>query len=547
MKNKGNSRKHAYVLQDHIKEGNTFYPPFTYKFGKSRFEQINWRADFVPELIWIALLLKDHGFDRAKDFACSLGFYADLSQYLPIKHDFGIISGYSKLDDVAKSYILKKLGSNNMIEPLRQSLLPLITLYPECPLAFITDGSDEKIAIEQAKEIIGPDLEEMLYRREKLPTYAQGICLEIQKSTGKMHFGSLLNIDILKKYPESQESQDEASRIRAAMNTLTLMDFSNKWAKYFWRRGREIGSCVILPQDDLFLGTIQQEFNLYHVECFRMYCDACNDLWEIIEKHYEIDYYDPLCDEILLGLACRIYRLTIHIVSFLPNWTEDIAEAFLRMIIESYIYYQWLKKKGQRQDFERFYEYGLGQQKLRMEHLTQYFQSQGLSAEEAKKQNMGMNFLKKHKMPEFVPVTIGNPLGKTLRVIAQEADCREIYALVYSPASSAVHGMYDSLDLFYSRTCANPFHCLHKVPYHWSKSPISGYGPINCLILTDWILSDIISSLNQDLPDEMPGEKFLRELNSKEDFERFAERDDVKEWIEKTDSFRSRFENGAKE
>jgi len=59
-------KKHSHVLQDHFKKGSTFYPPFTYEDGIGRFEQIKWRADFVPELIWIALLVQDYDFDREK-------------------------------------------------------------------------------------------------------------------------------------------------------------------------------------------------------------------------------------------------------------------------------------------------------------------------------------------------------------------------------------------------------------------------------------------------------------------------------------------------
>jgi hypothetical protein len=47
------TKRHTHVLQDHFKKGNTFYPPFTYEGGVSRFEHINWRGDFIPELIWV--------------------------------------------------------------------------------------------------------------------------------------------------------------------------------------------------------------------------------------------------------------------------------------------------------------------------------------------------------------------------------------------------------------------------------------------------------------------------------------------------------------
>jgi hypothetical protein len=319
---------------------------------------------------------------------------------------------------------------------------------------------------------------------------------------------------------------------------MLKMSIQNKgWIKYFWLRGHALGECMVPPQNDLLIGAIPQEVRLYHLECFRRYSERANDLWDKIEKSYKIDFYEPLKDEILLSLACRIYRLTIHVVSFLPNWTEDISEIFIRMVLESYIYYRWLEKNGKQEDYEKFYNYGLGQQKLRVEHIKRYLKEQGLSEDDVRQRQIGFDYLKKHKIPEFVPVNVGNPLDKNLRIIADEADCRELYALIYSPASSAIHGMYDSLDLFYSRTCMNPFHGLHKVPYHWSKCPVSAYGAFNCIDVTDWILSDLLSSIHQEIPNQMPGEVFVKEILDKEGIDDFSKREDVQKWIENLKSF----------
>lgn len=534
------SRKHSKVLQDHFKKGNTFYPPFTYDRDVSRFEYVNWRGDFVPELIWIAVIIKDYGFDEAKKLACDIAFFADQAALCSTKYDFGIVSSYSFLSEEAKQRIIQKLKSHSDFDKIGRALSPLITLYPECPLSFLTYGFQQEADYNESYKKISDILDELLYRAEKLPTMAQGIHHDIEICTGKLIFAPPLkpkNTDILKEYPDNPESQIVASYIRAGTQMINMSIKNKKWIKYFWNRGHELGACIIPPENDLLIGSIPQEVILYHQECFRQYFERANYLWELIEENYKIDFYEPLRDEILLSLACRIYRLTIHVVSFLPNWTEDISEIFIRMVIESYIYYQWFKKQGKKEDYEAFYNYGLGQQKLRMEHTKQYLKSQGLSEEEIKENKANINYLIKHRMPEFVPVNVGNPLGKNLRIIADEADCRELYALMYSPASSAIHGMYDSLDLFYSRTCSNPFHCLHKVPYHWSKSPVSTYSSFNCITITDWVLSDILFSIGKDIPDKMPGELFLKEILDKNKLDAFSKQDHVQKWIDHSESF----------
>jgi hypothetical protein len=314
---------------------------------------------------------------------------------------------------------------------------------------------------------------------------------------------------------------------------------SKKWAQYFWRRGYNICDCEVVQSDELHIGNIRQEVLLYHQECFRKYFERANVLWSKIDKKYIIDLYDPIKDEILLGLACRIYRLTIQVVSFIPNWTEDISEIYVRLVVESYIYYRWLTKNGKQEDYVKFYEYGLGQQKLRYEHLIEYFKTQGLSEDEIKEHNLGINYLKAHKMPEFVPVNVGNVLGKNLRIIADEAECREIYALMYSPASSAIHGMYDSLDIFYLKKCINPFHGLHRVPYHWSKCPVTTYAVFNCVSITDWVIADILDSLNESIPEHMPGDLFIEEILSKDELESFSKKKEVQDWIKHSETLRN--------
>jgi len=271
------------------------------------------------------------------------------------------------------------------------------------------------------------------------------------------------------------------------------------------------------------------------VSCFKRYNDRGNELWNRVQQDYRFDLYAPLRDEILLALVCRIYRITIQVASFFANWTEDISETYLRMVVESYIYYHWLVKKGNPADFEKFYEYGLGQQKLQSEHLNLFLQSAGFTKEEARAQNAGLEFLRKHKMPEFIPVNVGNPLGKTLYDISKEVDqvapelgCKNLYSLIYSPASSAVHGMYDSLEKFYMQQCVNPFHGGHKIPFFWGKSPVTSFGFSNCLGISDAVLADLIKSFGGTLPERMPGELFMAELNSTDEFAAFKQGGQVK-------------------
>jgi len=57
-KNKS-SKKKGRVLQDHVKIKSTFYPSF---FLQIPTEEVDWRKNIMPELLWLALLIKQCGF-----------------------------------------------------------------------------------------------------------------------------------------------------------------------------------------------------------------------------------------------------------------------------------------------------------------------------------------------------------------------------------------------------------------------------------------------------------------------------------------------------
>ena len=309
----------------------------------------------------------------------------------------------------------------------------------------------------------------------------------------------------------------------ASMIEPMQKQFSMTWPQTFWAESGNIGQCQPQKVEATYPGSFPQIFLFYSFECFRRYSDRYSQLWNLIVLNYPMGLHKPVRREILLGLLCRMYRLVVQQISFPVNWTEDFGKIFVRMLVESYIYYSWLSTKGTTEDFAKFYEHGLGQQKLYMEHLSSYFQEHGIKEDECG--NIGADFLRNHKMPMFVPVNVGNPLGKNLLDLAADCDCAEIYALLYGPCSSAVHGMYDTLDNHYLRVCVNPFHGGHRIPYFWYKSPISDFGIANGLSLIDWAMEDALKCAGRenDIPEKMPGEVFLQELNDEAAFEQFKQ------------------------
>ncbi len=116
--------------------------------------------------------------------------------------------------------------------------------------------------------------------------------------------------------------------------------------------------------------------------------------------------------------------------------------------------------------------------------------------------------------PKFTDAILRDP---------KETGLSHIYSLVFGPTSSMVHGMYDSLERYYLRRCLNPFHCLHRVPFYWSKNSISEYGPRNALVLADWVFVGMLTDVGEDPSTPMPGQNFFDRLDDGKAFEAFCD------------------------
>ncbi len=163
--------------------------------------------------------MKDYGYERAKELVCDIAFFTGQSQIFEIHFDFGLISSYENLSEEAKERIVGKLKAHSNIDQIEKTLSHLVFLYPECPLSFLLSDIESKTDHKKACNVVGPVLDEMLYRLEKLPTLAQGIHYDVEISTGKLKFVPPLkpkDTSSLKDYPETKESEMIASSIRAS-------------------------------------------------------------------------------------------------------------------------------------------------------------------------------------------------------------------------------------------------------------------------------------------------------------------------------------------
>jgi hypothetical protein len=129
---------------------------------------------------------------------------------------------------------------------------------------------------------------------------------------------------------------------------------------------------------------------------------------------------------------------------------------------ETHIALAWLAKYGKEEHFDRIVEFGLGQEKLLAEHLKaqaadEYPDAKGLAQRvEAE--------IDRAKYTALLQVTVGQWWPKSVREMAEECDCFDLFALWYQPFSGFVHGTGNTLKRCNLVQCQNPLHNSHMIP-----------------------------------------------------------------------------------
>lgn len=235
------------VLNDHRRIGKKFIPPIIDKLG-SIFQETSWIKLTIPELIWIALLNYRCGYKEGTDLSLSLA--------KATKEATGKIEWYAPLSSFS---ILTKKQKNRIIEILKQEvkldklivgLNPLIYLYPQLPLNFITktkklNKEEKEIYLSQMRNI----LDKLYDKYSKEATFTQANALYICFVLGKLQVtsdSSLANFPEIENYPKTEESKKIAASIRASINGFIGLDIAGNvtnWPNYFWNRGLQIDKC----------------------------------------------------------------------------------------------------------------------------------------------------------------------------------------------------------------------------------------------------------------------------------------------------------------
>lgn len=478
-KNPQSKKAKTEVLKGHKKVGTKYLPPFmTYP----KLETISWAHDILPELLWLALLSDQRGYHVAIQNAIQLSDIMNTVVQEPRKSGFNLTSDFDEALQGERDEVMSKIDVG-----LRDSLdscVGLITkFYPEFPMKWLVsekwmeETSVGLDGLEQIKNAIKTRVD----RTSNPAMECQVLAFVMEGKAGKLkvHSGIAHAPNLISEYPESDESRKMAAQVRAALNALFLHRRKPRtWSNYFWRHSFEISPCEYSSKSKDFeksypdaIDAVEPESAVIPVvnktfEFGRQFENMAQTELQNLWNDARVDLVDPTQHDVVIGLLARNLQLACDIVQNPGLWIMPISAILVRCMIETKIRLAWLIKCGSDTDFKDYVEYGLGQEKLYIEHLKRLSVEDRLDKQQIIEDiEEREKWINAQRFTFLLPVDVGGGnKGKDLRVMADEAGILDLHRLGYSPLSSAVHGHWNTIARLNLTPCLNRLHSRHWLP-----------------------------------------------------------------------------------
>ena len=178
---------------------------------------------------------------------------------------------------------------------------------------------------------------------------------------------------------------------------------------------------------------------------------------------WEIDINKKEIFEVIAGILTRQVSIATNFIVATNNWNNEIAPIIFRSMADNYINLVWILKDPLDRS-RKFIAYGLGQEKLNMEHRKNQMISEGRNPENdpiIKSQKAWIEF---QQYDFLTSVDIARWSGISVYQMAQEADCIDFYNYVYNPFSVAAHNMWNHIGKFNLKISDNPLHKYMFMP-----------------------------------------------------------------------------------
>ncbi len=452
------------MFKGHKKSGKKFIPIISDKI-----QRIDFVEYILPEIIWIGFVLEFHGEQVGIELASSLIEISNREASADPKPDFSLISAHRFLTVEEKGRIRDRLNQDGKLLNLTTGLGSFIRCYPEAnPLAYLyVEEAIEAAFTDQdilfARNVVSPRLN----RWSKKGNEMQAVVLYGEAITGRLHYPSDMPapcLDAIFDDFDSPEGQRAASHSR----TMTTMLYSfhrdrlgTTWAEYFWNQGVKIDPI----KSHIEIEKWATEGNPLQ----RFYQDFSTMASMLVKEISEKLILHPLSEEehtVINGLLARQATLAIGVAENIDVWNWHIGPLYLRAMTDCYITLAWIL--GDTLERSRLYIlYGLGREKLWMEHYKEILSEiEDPVEKETYKQMLAASkaWVDSQSFLFFVTVDYGNWSGKTIRQMAEEAGCLDLYNFAYQPYSFSAHSTWNHIGKFNAIPSISPLHKNMRLP-----------------------------------------------------------------------------------
>ena len=167
--------------------------------------------------------------------------------------------------------------------------------------------------------------------------------------------------------------------------------------------------------------------------------------------------------EVVGGLLSRQITLAMEMASNPSVWSAHVAPLFLRAMTDVHITLAWIIQSSAERARE-YVRYGLGQEKLLVEHLKSYVEASDGSPSLREAIRAQEGWLNSQRLTVLTEVNVGSWSGMDTRSMAEAAGCLDLYRFAYCPFSAAVHSTWQHVSRYNLIPCNNPLHGWHREP-----------------------------------------------------------------------------------
>lgn len=215
------------------------------------FQDVSWVKTILPELLWIALIQEEYGYDEGVAFITSVARSARRSVSSGEKRIFETISAFGGIAGSDRERLRDHLGASGELRKMRKALRPLLLFYPECPFSGLLLGDPQELPpsrhdLERVKKLV----EDLYGNTSPNAIRVQATLIWLIFDSGLLKRLKALSPSVLfgiENYPNIELSQKAAVEVRSSVQRYfeETYDPLSDWPRYFWRRGLALEQCAL--------------------------------------------------------------------------------------------------------------------------------------------------------------------------------------------------------------------------------------------------------------------------------------------------------------